>query len=67
MKRIDTLSDEVKAVYLKTLEVAKIYGESEWVCGRLDCDICPFNENFTPCTVEHSKEEWVAWAEKDVK
>ena len=66
MKRIDTLSEEAKAVYLKTIEMAKVYGVSEWECGILDCDICPFNENFNPCTVECSKEECIAWAEEEV-
>ena len=69
MKRIDTLSEEAKAVYLKTIEMAKIYGVSEWECGILDCDVCPFNDNSINCgcKVERSKEYWVAWAEEEVK
>ena len=70
MKRIDKLSDEAKAVYLKTIEIAKVYGRSEWECGILECDICPFNENSincsNACTAEHTEEEWVSWAEEEV-
>ena len=67
MKRIDTLSDEAKAVYLKTIEIAKVYGRSEWECGILECDICPFIEtSINNCIAEHTEEEWVAWAEEEV-
>lgn len=67
MKRIDTLTEEAKAVYLKALELAKVYGRSEYECGILDCAVCPFNnKHASSCIESHTADEWRAWAEEEV-
>lgn len=68
MKRIDTMTKEAKAVYIKSLEIAHVYGKSEFECGILECEYCPFIVNDeNSCTDEKTEEEWIAWAEEEVK
>lgn len=60
------MTNEAKAAYFKTLELAKVYGKYEFVCPALDCKDCPFSvrkcvESFE----EKTAEEWIAWAEEE--
>lgn len=68
MKRIDTLTEEAKAVYLKTLKTAKAYGRSEFECGILACDDCPLSVNHgNSCMDLRTEEEWLAWAAEEIE
>lgn len=68
MKRIDTLTEEAKAVYLKTLKTAKAYGRSEFECGILACDDCPFSVSHgKSCMDVRTEEEWIAWAAEEIE
>lgn len=67
MKRIDTLTEEAKAVYYETLELAKVHGRSDFRCGSIYCCFCPFNDDRDSCIQCRTVEEWLDWAIEEVE
>lgn len=68
MKRFDTLTEEAKALYHKTLELAKVHGRSDFRCGLLlDCALCPFDDESDSCLQRRTVEEWLDWAIEEVE
>ena len=67
MKRFDTLTEEAKAAFSETLEVAKVHGKSDFRCGLLvDCALCPFDTDLDFCSQYRTLEEWQDWAIEEV-
>lgn len=68
MKRFDTLTEEAKAAYSETLEVAKVHGRSGFSCGLLvDCALCPFDGESDSCFQRRTVEEWQNWAIEEIE
>ena len=67
MKRFDTLTEEAKAVYHKTLELAKVRGRIDFRCGLMDCEFCPFDDERDSCSQYRTVEEWLDWAIEEVE
>lgn len=70
LKRVETLTDEALNIYIKTLNMANIYGVSDWECGCLDCDMCPFNHDKDCCKTiytEKNFKEWLKWGLEEVQ
>lgn len=67
MKRFDTLTEEAKEVFYKTLEAAKVHGRSDFRCGFIDCEFCPFDHDFDSCTQYRTVKEWQDWAIEEVE
>ena len=62
MKRIKKLTDKAFMIYMDTLWMAHVWGSSEWECGELDCDMCPFNYD-KDCLNSTRKcyNDWLKW------
>lgn len=68
MKRFDTLTEEAKAVFSETLDVAKVRGRSDFRCGLLlDCALCPFDDERSSCSKYRTVEEWLDWAIEEIE
>ena len=70
LKRVETLTDEALIIYVNTLNMAELYGASDWECGSLDCDMCPFNHEKDCLNViykERNLKEWLKWGLEEVQ
>ena len=67
MKRFDTLTEEAKEVFYKTLEAAKVRGRSDFRCGLIDCAFCPFDNERDSCYQYRTVEEWEDWVIEEVE
>ena len=71
LKRVETLKDEALNIYVNALNMADLYGASDWECGSLDCDMCPFNHDDKDCLnaiyKQRNFKEWLKWGLEEVQ
>lgn len=71
MKRYDTLTPKAKTAFLRTVEIAKVIGNTNFVCESLEynlhCYDCPCLINDTCVPIRKTASEWLAWANKEVE
>ena len=62
VKRVEKLTDKAFQIYMDTLWRAHVWESSEWECGTLDCDMCPFNHD-KDClkSIRKCYNDWLKW------
>lgn len=67
MKRIDTMTDEGKNAFIRSILEARKNFTSSFQCGTMKCYDCPLIGSFVGCNDQISADSWCAWAEEEVK